>query len=92
MRYLLALGLRNLLWKNDDQDQIISEVLLLIVTSVNLDVPTYLVKTCERHTLPLSEDESCKWASNNQCPLSSPFLKEMFPMQNRQDLSSNSQR
>lgn len=38
--YLLALQLRNLLWKNDGQDWIISEVLLLVVTPMKLDVPT----------------------------------------------------
>lgn len=38
--YLLALGLRNLLWENDDQDKTISEMLLLILNSMKSDVPT----------------------------------------------------
>lgn len=38
--YLLALRFRNLLSKNDGQDWIISEVLLSVVTSMKLDVPT----------------------------------------------------
>lgn len=42
--YLLALGLRNLLQKNDDQDQLIAEMLLFTVSSMKLDIPTSFQK------------------------------------------------